>query len=125
MKKLILLTTTLCFLTHSIFAGTITNNGNVSINVILYNNYTPPKIDGSGNATTGVKIGTSARGRINKQGFLLQGGQNMDLGQNTNSIDIAYGNGNEPIMHVDINPNNSYTVQPGPVVNSPWVITQD
>ncbi len=90
--------------------GSLTNNGSVPVNVIMYNNYTAPT----------DKI--SARGRLNTQGITIPAGQNVNFLPNTLSIDVYYGNGNVPGVHADINNNSSYTITPG---EKTWTITQD
>ena len=90
--------------------GTLTNNGSVAVNVVMYNNYIPSTEK------------YSARGRLNAQGIIIPPGQNITFLPNTTSIDVYYGNGNLPGVHAAVSNNYSYTISPG--VNA-WVITQD
>jgi hypothetical protein len=93
--------------------GTLTNNGSVPVNVIMYNNYTAP---------TKTR---SARGRLNSQGMIIPPGQNINFIPNTTSIDVYYGNGNIPGIHADVQNFSSYTISPGQQLNESWVVTQD
>jgi len=93
--------------------GTLTNNGSVPVNVIMYNNYVAP-----------TKT-QSARGRLNTQGVIIPPGQNINFIPNTTSIDVYYGNGNIPGIHANIQNFSSYTISPGLQANEAWVVTQD
>jgi len=100
-------------LTHNIIAyavGSLTNNGSVPVNVVMYSNYVAP--------TNTV----SAKGRLNTQGIVIPAGQNINFLPGTSSIDVYYGNGNVAGIHAAINGNFSYTISPG---DRSWVITQD
>jgi hypothetical protein len=112
MKKTILAILLLAQTIGAIAAvGSLTNNGNMPVNVVMYNsNYTA--------ATSTI----SAKGRISAQGLIIPAGQNVDFITGTTSIDIFYGNGSQPPLHATITTNNSYTINPG---SPTWSITQD
>ncbi len=91
-------------------AGLLTNNSNVTINVVMYTNAYQP-----------AKNNQSALGRVRNQGYLITAGQNIDIEKAASSIDIFYSI-EKPGIHATINPNQSYTINPD-IPN--WTITQD
>lgn len=94
----------------SIDAGLLTNNSNITINVVMYTNAYQP-----------AKNNQSALGRVRNQGYLIPAGQNIDIEKSAASIDVFY-SVDKPGIHVAINPNQSYTINPD-IPN--WTITQD
>lgn len=107
MKKIIQVSLFLSIISTFLDAGTLTNNGNVSINVVMYKSYQP------------ANAGNSPRGRIRGQGYTIATGQNIDIENGATSIDIFY-SGDKPGIHANINSNNSYMINP----DSPtWTIT--
>jgi hypothetical protein len=114
MKKLILIASFFMMTSYQMYAatGTLTNNSNNPVNVVFYISYTAP---------TATK---SAGGRYGGgQGTLITAGQNYNFpSPNITDIDIFYGNGTLPPLHLaSVNTNNSYTINPG----SQWTVTQD
>lgn len=113
MKKSIILA--IILLTQSIITfcattGQITNNSNISINVVYYTNYVAP-------TTT-----RSAQGRYGSQGTVISAGQNFNFPDpGIRSVDVFYGNGTLPPLHVTVTTNSSYTINPG----AQWTVTQD
>lgn len=106
---------TTCSITNFMHAvGSITNNGNQHVNIVIYsNNYQPI------NAKTNPP--RSAQGRVRNQGFVIPSGQNIDLPSNAAYIDVFY-SAEKPGIHAPVSPNLSYTLNP----DSPtWTITQD
>lgn len=104
----IMLLLTQNFITAAV--GMLTNNAAVPINVVMYSNYVAPT----------AKI--SAKGRLNGQGLIIPGGNNITFLPGTTSIDVYYGDEHTAGIHADINTNFSYTISPAP---TQWIITQD
>ncbi len=112
MKNIIKIHIILVGLFNILDAGMLTNNGNIPVNVIEYNdNYRP----------INAKNNRSSQGRIKGQGYLIPAGQNIDLEKNATSIDVFY-SPDKPGIHITINPNNSYTLNPDAPT---WTVTQD
>lgn len=91
--------------------GQITNNSNWPINIVMYSgNYAP--------ATTTK----SAQGRLG-QGLVIPAGNNGNFITGTNSVDIFYGEGNLPGIHVNVNYMYSYTFGPSIITQTLGTIT--
>ncbi len=119
MKKSIILA--ILLLTQTIItmadSGTITNNSNNPVNVIFYDGAWTAITTGAGNT-----LGISSKGRIGHQGTLIPGGQNINFPPGgIKSIDVHYGNGTLAPLHAPVEPNNSYTINPGVT----WSVTID
>lgn len=115
MKKIVITLLLLGKISLSYTLGSLTNNGSVPVNVVMYNSSYKPaqKIAG--------QVGRSAQGRLNSQGIVIPAGNNVNFLPNTASIDVFYSDIQAGI-HVDINSNSSYTVNP----DSPaWTISLD
>jgi hypothetical protein len=107
MKKIIQASVFLSIICTFLDAGTLTNNGNISINVVMYKNYQV----GS--------LGNSPKGRTRGQGYTIPSGQNIDIENGVTSIDIFY-SAEKPGIHANINANNSYMISPD---TPTWTIT--
>jgi hypothetical protein len=114
MKKSIILA--MLLLTQSIVTmaggstGQITNNSNGAINIVFYSNYIAP---------TPTR---SAQGRISSQGTVITAGQNCNFPPGgVTSVEIFYGNGTLPPLHMPVSTGLNYTINPG----AQWTITQD
>jgi len=115
MKKIIFILMPVVCMTNFMHAvGSITNNGNQNVNVVIYSSSYQPI-----NAKTNPP--RSAQGRVRNQGFVIPPGQNIDLPNNAAYIDVFY-SAEKPGIHAPVSPNSSYTLNP----DSPtWTITQD
>jgi hypothetical protein len=115
MKKIIVTLLLLGQVSLSYAVGMLTNNGSVPVNVIMYNSSYKPaqKIAG--------QVGKSAQGRINSPGTIIPAGNNVNFLPNTTSVDVFYSDIQAGI-HVDVNLNSSYTINPDAPV---WTISLD
>jgi hypothetical protein len=113
MKKIILSLFLLGHVSISYALGSLTNNGSVPVNVVMYNSSYRPAQKLAG------QVGKSAQGRLNTQGIVIPAGNNINFLPNTASIDVFYSDIQAGI-HIDINANSSYTINPDSPV---WTIT--
>ena len=113
MKKTIIFSLLCAMLNSSMtIAGSLTNNGNIPVNVVMY---------GSSYQPVNAKTGRSAQGKMRGQGYLIPAGQNIDIERGAASIDVFY-SAEKPGIHVTINSSSSYTLNP----DSPtWTVTTD